>query len=65
MSLGSLRERIADKMSGPSGQPCRVCGTITPWVTLSEHGGLCMGCFKAYCQAVPVAPVAEPAHDEK
>ena len=28
---------------------CQVCRKLTKNETLSDHGGMCYGCFKGYC----------------
>lgn len=30
---------------GPSPMPCLVCRQSAEWKTLSEHGGMCLGCY--------------------
>lgn len=44
------RKELADKLAGDSPRPCRTCQESTDWQTLSDHGGMCFRCFKAYCR---------------
>lgn len=52
MSFTKTREvRTIEEASKPDlyVNPCQVCRKVTQTTTLMERGGMCQGCFGAYC----------------
>jgi hypothetical protein len=66
MSLMKARQR-QESYAGDAPQqsmvPCRQCSTSATWQQLSDHGGLCAGCYRSYCNSpVKPAPYNQTTH---
>lgn len=48
-SYAKARKEMARSRDG-DGLACRSCNGAAAWAVLSDHGGLCYPCFRAYCR---------------